>query len=82
MTTSSIILKRCNENYSDRLMFQVDDGDAMKNYAELSEEDRKDYLHRLQSLFLDGNRLIDARRLLKGWAAEFLTNQSFCSEVK
>jgi hypothetical protein len=47
-------------------MFQVDDGGAMKNYAELSEEDRKDYLHRLQSLFLDGNRLIDARRLLKG----------------
>jgi len=47
-------------------MFQVDDGDAMKNYAELSEEDRKDYLHRLKSLFLDGNRLIDARRLMKG----------------
>jgi hypothetical protein len=47
-------------------MFQVGDGYAMKNYAEVSEEDRKAYLHRLQSLFLDGNRLIDARRLLKG----------------
>jgi hypothetical protein len=52
--------------YLDRLMFQVDDGDAMKNYADLSEENRKDYLHHLQSLFLDGNRLIDVRRLLKG----------------
>ena len=66
MTASSIILKRRDADYSDRLMFQVDDGYTMKNYAELSEEDRKAYLHHLQSLFLDGNRLIDARRLLKG----------------
>jgi hypothetical protein len=70
MTTSSIILKRCDADYSDRRMFQVDDGCAMKNYAELSEEDRKAYLHRLQSLFLDGNRLMDARRLLGARAAE------------
>ena len=47
-------------------MFQVDDGNAMKNYAELSEEDQKDNLHRLQSLFLDGNPLGDVRRLMKG----------------
>jgi hypothetical protein len=66
MTTSSIILKRCDANGSDSLMFQLNDGCAMKNYAQLFEEDRKDYLHRLQSLFLDGDRLIDLRRLLKG----------------
>ena len=52
--------------YLDYFMLQVDDGYAMKNYAEVSEEDRKAYLHPLQSLFLDGNRLIDAPRLLKG----------------
>jgi hypothetical protein len=66
MTSSSIILKRCDADGSDRLMFQVDDRYVKKNYAELSEVDRKDYLHRFQSLFLDDNRLIDARRLLKG----------------
>jgi len=66
MTASSIILKRCGADYSDRLMFHVEDEHAMKNYAELSEEDRKVHLHRLQSLFLDGNRLMDVRRPLKG----------------
>ena len=41
MTTSSIILKRFDVDVSDRLMSQVDDWYVMKNYAGLSEEDRK-----------------------------------------
>ena len=33
ITTSSIILKLCDANDSESLMFQVDDGYALKNYA-------------------------------------------------